>query len=210
MNASRVKPTNGWDAAMTGRAHAPWQAAASSLGLALLCAATPLGAQAADYPKRKPGLWEMRSTGAQANGLAPTRYCIGESTDSADAHLDRSTGQRGACTLGPFRKAGEGWLAESVCRESKTTVRSRALATGDLSSAYRIDTVVNYDPPLAGTRKEDREAVVATWLGECLPGQKTGDMIIPGMGTLNMIDGRFKPEPSPPPRSNRVQKPPRP
>jgi hypothetical protein len=168
-----------------------------------LVALWPLAAGSQDYPKRKPGLWEMRSTGAQANGLAPTRYCVGESTDTAEAHLDRSTGARGACTLGPFRKAGEGWLAESVCRESKTTVRSRALATGDLASAYRIDTVVSYDPPLAGTRKEDREAVVATWLGECQPGQKAGDMVIPGMGTLNMVDGRFKPEPVPSMRSNR-------
>jgi hypothetical protein len=153
-------------------------------------------ASEAEFPKRKAGLWEMRSTGAQANGLLPTRYCVGENTDRADQHLDRSTGQRGACSLGGFRRAGQGWLAESICKDRSTTVRSRALATGDLQNEYRIDTVVNYEPPLAGTRREDREALVATYLGDCAVGQKPGDMLIPGMGTLNMVDGSFKAEPA--------------
>jgi hypothetical protein len=182
-----------------------------ALGLALCMAldlfglgVSPVRAAELEFPKRKSGLWEIRSTGAQANGLAPTRYCVGEATDRADQHLDRATGTRGACTLGAFRKAGEGWLAESVCRESKTVVRSRALATGNLTDNYRIDTVVSYDPPLAGTRREDREAVVATYLGDCLAGQKPGDMVIPGMGTLNMVDGHFKGEAAPTrPRNSR-------
>ncbi len=188
----------------------PWSKSAA-LGL-MFCTAfgtlslslSPLNAAEPEFPKRKSGLWEIRSTGAQANGLAPTRYCVGDATDRADQHLDRATGTRGACTLGAFRKAGEGWLAESVCRESKTVVRSRALATGNLTDNYRIDTVVSYDPPLAGTRREDREAVVATYLGDCLAGQKPGDMVIPGMGTLNMVDGHFKGETAPArPRNSR-------
>ncbi len=150
-----------------------------------------------DFPKRKAGLWEMRGVSAQASGLAPTRFCVGETTDTASSHLDRSVGERGACTLGAFKRAGDAWLAETVCRESRSLVTSRAIAAGDFDVEYRIDTLVTYDPPLGGVRKEDREAIVARRLGPCPAPLKPGDVVIPGMGTLNMVDGGFRPEPEP-------------
>ena len=148
------------------------------------------------YPKRKPGLWEVRSTGAQANGMSATQYCVGEHTDERDSHLDRAVGAKGSCNLGPFKRAGLAWVAESVCKEGKTSVVSKAVASGDFQTDYRIDTVVTYDPPLAGIKREDKEALEARYLGACLLGQKPGDMVIPGMGTLNMIDGTFRAEPA--------------
>lgn len=148
-----------------------------------------------DYPKRMPGLWEVRTVVAQSAGLAPTRFCVGEGTDSRTSQLDRSVGARGACTLGGFRRAGTSWVAESICREGRSTIVSRAIASGDFDSEYRIDTLVIYDPPLGGVRHEDKEALVARHLGPCEQGQKPGDMVIPGMGTLNMVDGSFRAEP---------------
>ena len=94
-----------------------------------LLAQGPAGAQDPAFPKRRAGLWEVRTVSAQASGLAPTRFCVGDQTDRADGHLDRSVGSRGACTLGAFQRAG--------------------------------------------------------------------DMVIPGMGTLNMVDGSFRAEPPP-------------
>jgi hypothetical protein len=155
------------------------------------------------FPKRRAGLWEVRSTGTQANGLAATQFCIGEKTDSADAHLDRHVGTKGSCTLGAFRRAGAAWVAESVCKEGRTIVVSKAIASGSFDREYRIDTVVTYDPPLGGIKREDKEAVAAVYLGPCLAHQRPGDMLIPGMGTLNMIDGTFRADPAhaaPPPR----------
>ena len=172
-----------------------------------LAANHAVAAPDAGFPKRKAGLWEVRVASSQAAGLPPTQFCVGEDTDTADAHLDRTAGQKGACTMGAFRRAGEAWLAESVCREGRTTVTSRAIASGSLDSEYRIDTVVNYDPPLGGVRKEDKEAVVARYVGPCAPTQKPGDMVIPGMGTLNMVDGTFRAEPAPrPPARQRAQR----
>ncbi len=173
----------------------------AALAFALAGPLAAVGARAdADFPKRRAGLWEVRGVSAQASGLPPTRFCVGEATDSPTAHLDRSVGERGACSLGAFRRAGTAWLAESVCRETRTTVTSRAIASGDFESEYRIDTVVTYDPPLAGVRREDKEAIVARHLGPCANGQKPGDVVIPGMGTLNMVDGTFRAEPEPKPR----------
>ncbi len=180
------------------------------LVLASLGAALPVPAGAAepppDFPRRKPGLWEIRAVAAQASGLPPTQHCIGERSDNESSQLDRSVGSRGACSLGAFRRAGEAWLAESVCKEGRSSAVSRAIASGDFEQQYRIDTVVTYDPPLGGTRREDREAVVARYLGPCAPTQKPGDMIVPGMGTLNMIDGTFRaePPPAPTPRKRRA------
>ncbi|MCD6679722.1 MAG: hypothetical protein LT102_03565 [Burkholderiaceae bacterium] len=168
-------------------------------------AARPSGEAPPDHPKRRVGLWEVRSVGVQAAGLESTRFCVGPHTDTETNHLDRSVGQRGSCEFGPFRRAGQAWLAESVCREGRTTVTSRSIASGDFVHRYRIDTIVQYDPPLAGVRREDKDALEARWLGPCASGQKPGDVVVPGMGTLNMVDGQFRAEPEapakPPPRT---------
>jgi hypothetical protein len=158
------------------------------MGLAQPLAPSP------DFPRRAPGLWEVRSVGAQAAGLPPVQQCVGTGTDTAESHLDRVAGTRGACEFGPFRRSGKGWLAESVCRQSRVRVTSRSVLTGDLEHAYRIDTVVRYEPPLGGRKHEDRDALEARRVGPCLPGQSPGDAVIPGMGTLNMLDGDFRPD----------------
>lgn len=181
---------------------AGWPAAIGfAVGLAV--ALSPANAQTGgsldplSFPKRKAGLWEVRSTGAQSHGLEATRQCIGDKTDQVDSHLDRRAGAKGSCTMGAFKRAGSSWVAESVCREGRVNVVSKAIASGDFETEYRIDTVVTYEPPLAGIRKEDKDAVLATFLGPCLSHQRAGDMVIPGMGTLNMIDGTFRAEPTP-------------
>ena len=163
-----------------------------------------VAASSAPFPKRRTGLWEIRSVGSQAAGLPAMQLCVGELTDTAASHLDRTPGARGACTLGPFQRAGEAWLSESVCREARTTVASRAIATGNFETEYRIDTLVTYDPPLGGIRREDKDAVAARWIGDCARTQRPGDMIVPGMGTLNMSDGSFRPEPEPRPVRRRA------
>jgi len=178
-------------------------------GICLMLAGGTLGTAAnaeSEFPKRRAGLWEVRSVGAQASGLPPTRFCAGEGTDTAQGHLDRSVGARGSCTLGAFRRAGDAWLAESICREGRTVVTSRAIASGDFDTGYRIDTLVSYEPPLGGVRREDKDALEARWLGPCAAGQKPGDIVVPGMGTLNMIDGTFRAEAPLPGRGREKQR----
>ena len=155
----------------------------------------PAGSSSADplFPKRKAGLWEIKIAASQQAGLPPTQLCVGENTDNSQIQLDRKPSTKGACKTGAFQRVGNGWLIESVCKEGKFNVTSRSLASGDFELEYRIDTFVSYAPPLASGKREDKDALVAQWVGECKAGQKVGDMFVPGMGYLNMIDGSVKP-----------------
>jgi hypothetical protein len=183
-----------------GSASGPGERRAALLTCALVAAAVTAD-PAQGHPQRRPGLWEVRSAGVDALGMPPTRFCVGEQTDTPSAHLDRSPGPRGSCSLGEFVRTGDAWVAESVCREGRTTVTSRAVATGDFRTAYRIDTLVTHDA--SAPRREERDAIEARWLGPCEPGQRPGDLVVPGMGTLNMDDGTFRAEP--PARTRRGQ-----
>ena len=158
-------------------------------------AATLTGQSTSDtpFPKRKAGLWEIKIAASQQAGLPPTQLCVGENTDNNQIQLDRKASTKGACKTGSFQRVGNGWLIESICKEGKFNVTSRSLASGDFESEYRIDTFVSYAPPLASGKREDKDALVAQWMGECKAGQKVGDMFVPGMGYLNMIDGSVKP-----------------
>jgi hypothetical protein len=150
-----------------------------------------------NFPKRKAGLWQIKAVGLEQAGMPPTLFCVGDVTDTQTQHLDRKPGVLGSCTLGSFKQAQGGWLAESICKDSRTTVKSQAVLTGDLNLEYRIDTVVTYLPPIAGTRKTDQDSLLAKFMGACSAAQKPGDLVVPGMGTLNLNDGTFRAEAKP-------------
>jgi len=149
-----------------------------------------------DFPRRKPGLWEIRNAASENLGMPPTNYCVGEQTDTAAQHLDRVAGEKGSCSIGPFKRVGLSWVAESVCKDSRSVVVSQSVASGDFQSQYRIDTLVFYSPPLANNKREDKEAVVARYLGACPAGHRPGDLVVPGMGVLNMGDGTLRQAPA--------------
>jgi hypothetical protein len=82
-----------------------------------------------------------------------------------------------------------------VCKEGRSTISSRAVASGDFENEYRIDTIVTHLTAGTATRREDRDAVLARYIGPCEAHQRPGDLVVPGMGTLNMDDGTFRAEP---------------
>ena len=147
------------------------------------------------YPSRRAGLWEIRNAASDNLGLPPTHFCVGEKTDTPDNHLDRVAGEKGSCSIGPFKREGITWVAESVCKEARSVVVSQSIASGDFQTQYRIDTLVFYSPPLANNKREDKEAIVARYLGSCAAGQRPGDLVVPGMGVLNMGDGTLRQAP---------------
>jgi hypothetical protein len=144
--------------------------------------------KSAELPQRKPGLWEIRTTASQAAGLPAAMFCVGDATDTQMEHLDRTFGEKGACRISPFRLVGTAWMSESVCREGKNIVSSRSIVSGDLQSEYRIDTETSY-VLTSSTRREEKEALAAKFITPCPSNLRPGDLLISGMGKLNMVDG---------------------
>jgi hypothetical protein len=91
------------------------------------------------------------------------------------------------CSVMEVKRLGDKTLMHSVCQIDKTTATTDAVITGSFDSGYRNEMTVRYDPPMMGmsTAKMTQEA---RWLGACKPGQKPGDVVMPGMGKFNMQD----------------------
>jgi len=160
------------------------------LSLVVLTAvALPVVTQAADLPKRKPGLWEIKMTSAGSSGGGPmvSQHCIDAKTDDLLQQRTQGMGKQ-ACSKNSVRREGGKVIAESVCQLGKTTTTTKAVFSGDFSSNYRGDIHSTYEPPLMGMKVAD-STIEAKWLGACKPGQKPGDVIMPGMpggGKFNM------------------------
>ncbi len=152
----------------------------------LLAAIMALQVQAADAPKRKSGLWEIRM---QMEGMpegmpgrGPMQMCVDQASDNV--MRERSKEKMDCPVMDINRSAGKVTI-HSVCKvDATTTATTDAVLTGDFESNYRNDMTVKYNPPRNGmsTMKMSHEA---RWLGPCKAGQKPGDVMIGGMPPIN-------------------------
>ncbi len=136
-----------------------------------------------DMPKRKSGLWDLSMK--MDAGPAPMRMqqCVDEKSD--DLMQQQGEKQTKAnCSKNTFSKAGNRVTSESVCKIGETTATTKAVFSGDFSTAYRGEIHSSYSPPMHGM-KESNQTIEAKWLGPCKAGQKPGDVMMPGMGTMN-------------------------
>jgi hypothetical protein len=137
-----------------------------------------------DTPHRKPGLWELRMHSPDMPQPMVMQQCIDEKTDD----LMQSWGQKQAkqeCSRNTVRREGDRTIVELVCKSGGTTVTTTAIFTGDFSRSYRGEINSTYSPPLQGM-KSSQQTVEGRWLGPCQPGQRPGDVIMPGMGSMNI------------------------
>lgn len=150
----------------------------------LLAAATAAAAQ--DFPKLKPGLWQMTTTSARRDGPAPrpTSMCLDDSVQQAMYRM--STGMMmGMCSKHDIKVAGSKVTADAICDLGGTRMESRAVMTLTGNSAYRTEAHATFDPPMMGTR-ESTTVIEGRHVGACKPGQRPGDMILPGGQTVNI------------------------
>lgn len=153
----------------------------------VLGATMSLEASAADAPKRKFGLWEMKTemAGMPAGmpGGSAMQICIDQSNDGI---TDDPGGPAGKSSC-PVMKVTPGvgkMTIHSVCKDEGTTITTDAVITGDFESNYKSNMTVTYSPPRDGmsTIKLTQQA---RRLGPCKAGQKQGDVMIPGMPAIN-------------------------
>jgi hypothetical protein len=142
-------------------------------------------AHAADYPPRKPGLWEVSIEGSRGREHV-IQQCIDAKTDAV--MRDMGEQRRDAkCSKNEVTRQGAKIVVDTVCAMGNTTATSHAEITGDFHSDYRMETHTTYAPPLRG--KADGKAIIhAKWTGPCKADQKPGDMIMPGGMKMNVLD----------------------
>ena len=152
------------------------------LFVALLAMSTAASAASSSTPKRKSGLWEVKISSTQGPG--PTmQQCVDEKTDD----LMKGDPNQASCSKSEFRKEGERTIHETVCNVQGSTAWTRSVISGRLDSAYKVESKSTYEPPLHGMH-ETATVIDAKWLGPCAPGQRAGDVLMPGMPNINMED----------------------
>jgi hypothetical protein len=133
-------------------------------------------ALAADVPKRKSGLWEIKAQMEGMPDMGPVRECVDQATDNLI--------QRGAkeenpgCGVADVKLSGDKVTIHTECKvDETTTIAMDYLLQGSFDSAYK-GTVNTQTKSSDGTRKSSM-TINARWLGPCKPGQKPGDVITP-------------------------------
>jgi hypothetical protein len=162
---------------------------------ALLLTIATLPALAQDFPRLKPGLWEMDRAldrpPASADTPAPpstsrTTMCLDESVER-DMFAMAMGEMSGRCSKHDFKLTGNRMTGDLVCDLGGTTMHSRSVMVLDGDRAYRTEIDTTYDPPFMG-RSQTKTVLTARNIGPCKPGQRPGDFVMPNGQTMNMRD----------------------
>jgi hypothetical protein len=159
----------------------------SCLGSALLALLPAINARADDMPLRKPGLWEMKI--AKTGSVLPEmtmQHCTDETTDKQMSTAFSPVAKE-ACSKRDIAKTATGYVSDSVCSVGGVTVTTHADIVGDFNSAYTVKSAAHSDKGAGGVH-DVTSTIEAKWLGECKPGQKPGDIVMPGGFKLNIKD----------------------
>ena len=161
-----------------------WPSLAALVAVAL-AASAPAAAQ--DYPKLKPGLWEVSSRASTQKKDDPplrTTMCIDDATARVMYRFSQGM-MDDMCSKFDVKHSGNRYISEAVCKlgDSRMVARSTMTLAGD--TAYTIEGSSSYDPPFMGIR-EATTKVEARHTGPCKPGQKPGDITTPGGQTINL------------------------
>jgi len=144
-------------------------------------------APAEELPQRKPGLWEMKIA---RNGSGLPELTMQHCTDAAidkDMNNTISPMAKQICSKQDVQKSASGYTVDAACSMAGGTMTSHSDVAGDFNSAYTVTTVshTNVGPTYL---RDLTTKIEAKWLGECKPGQKPGDIVMPGGFKLNVKD----------------------
>ena len=154
---------------------------AARISLTLLAALLAGTASAADVPRRKSGLWEVRTQMVGMPSQGPMQMCVDQASDNL---MQERAKEKTNCPVMDVSRAAGKVTIHSVCKFDATTATTDAVITGDFGSNYRNDMQIRYSPPQHGM-SEMKMMQEALWLGPCKPGQKPGDIMMPGMPPVN-------------------------
>jgi hypothetical protein len=159
----------------------------SCLCVGTLALASVQRADADELPLRKPGLWEMKivKTGSALPGMT-MQHCTDAATDKDMANTVSPMAKQ-ICTRQEVQKTATGYVADSVCTVAGVSMTSHSEITGDFDSAYSVVTTSHLDKGPSAIR-DTTTRIEAKWLSDCKPGQKPGDIVMPGGFKVNVKD----------------------
>lgn len=160
------------------------------LSILLLVSALFAGTAAADslqLPLRKAGLWDiqMQHEGNKLPNMSISQ-CTSEAVDR-EFTSEFAPAAKQTCEKTDIQKTATGYVSDSVCSVAGATIKSHAETTGDFNSAYTVKVTTHSEGGRLGTR-DTAMTLTAKWIGECKPGQKPGDVIMPGGFKMNLQD----------------------
>lgn len=149
------------------------------------------GAVAADeFPKRKAGLWQMKSSGGPMGGAA-MEQCIDAATDN----LLRNRSREGEnCDPPKMTRSGDTYQVETQCRREGGTTAMRGEYRMQGDTRYTGSMRMRFEPPISGA-SEMNMTMEGHWIGPCRAGMKPGDVVIAGVPRTNLLN-REGPAPS--------------
>ena len=145
-------------------------------------------AVAEELPVRKAGLWEMKivKTGSQLPDLT-MQHCTDLSTDKEMSDSVSPLAKQ-ICSKRDIQKTATGHVSDSVCSVAGVSMTTHAEIVGDFNSAYTVTSMTHSDKGPTGKPLDTTTKIEAKWLGDCKPGQKPGDIMMPGGFKLNVKD----------------------
>ena len=147
----------------------------SLLALAALFACPT--ALAVDYPKLRPGQWEMTTT-SDRPGTPPHKSTICFDAALQQEMIDMGNGMRKElCSKSDIRQVGAQFITDTECRFGNSVVKSHAVMTMKGDTAYRTEADTSYEPPLMNDLRRAKTVVEARFVGACRDGLVPGDIV---------------------------------
>ena len=155
-----------------------------SIVLLVALMAVIAGVSALDLPKRKSGLWDIKTRTSANRPVQTIQMCIDQKTDNMAKQMFESRA-REACSEQQTRREGNKIVGDSVCKIGESIATSHTVLSFDFDRAYHGEIRTKFSPPLMG-KSENLTLIDAKWTGPCQADQKPGDMIMPNGLKINI------------------------
>lgn len=125
------------------------------VSLALLAALLAATAGAADAPRRRSGLWEVRTQMAGMPSQGPLLMCVDQASDNL---MQERAREKVDCPVMDVSRGAGKVTIHSVCKLDGTTATTDAVITGDLDNTYRNDMQDPLQPAAARHERNEDDA----------------------------------------------------
>ena len=158
--------------------------------LAVLVSWALTGTAGPQAPARQPGLWEVTLI------AEPSPITVRQCTDKASEEmvlLSIVPGQEncGAATVSRQKNRYE---IRNSCAMHGQRVNTRMELSGDLRTRYEGQYAVKFAGNAQSKSRSETRRFEGRWLGECPPGMRPGDMVLPNGMAVNVVDERKRAE----------------